>query len=99
LYIGFAGVGGVREEQGEPQRQASQGFGVRFRFATGFSLLEFLTRDDDFSRTVAEAWIVLQVAYRYNLGVNVDYKTAQREGEQKRNNIYDLFPYSRERVV
>ena len=36
---------------------------------------------DDFSRTVAEAWIVLQVAYRHNLGVNVDCKTAQREGE------------------
>jgi hypothetical protein len=34
-----------------------------------------------FSRTIAEAWIVLQVANRHNLGVNVDYKTAQREGE------------------
>jgi hypothetical protein len=30
---------------------------------------------------VAEAWIVLQVEYRYQLGVNVDYKAAQREGE------------------
>jgi hypothetical protein len=26
---------------------------------------------------------VLQVAYRHNLGVNVDYKAAQREGEPK----------------
>jgi hypothetical protein len=36
----------------------------------------------DVVRTVAEAWIVLQVAYRYQLGVNVDYKEAQREARQ-----------------
>jgi hypothetical protein len=30
---------------------------------------------------VAEAWIVLQVAYRYNLGIKVNYKAAQLEGE------------------
>jgi hypothetical protein len=30
---------------------------------------------------VAEAWIVLQVAYRNQLGIKVDYKEAQREGE------------------
>jgi len=35
----------------------------------------------DLVRTVAEAWVVLQTAQRYKLGVNVDYKTAQREGE------------------
>lgn len=63
-------------------------------YASGFSLLGFLTRDN-FSRTIAEAWIVLQVAYRHNLGVNVDYKAAQREGEQSAT--YDI-PYS-ERVV
>jgi len=33
----------------------------------------------DLVRTVAEAWVVLQTAQRYKLGVNVDYKTAQRE--------------------
>jgi hypothetical protein len=32
---------------------------------------------------VAEAWIILQVAYRYGLGINVDYKAAQREGERR----------------
>jgi hypothetical protein len=30
---------------------------------------------------VAEAWVVLQVEYRHQLGINVDYKAAQREGE------------------
>lgn len=34
-----------------------------------------------FSRTVAEAWVVLQVEYRHKLGIHVDYKAAQREGE------------------
>lgn len=37
--------------------------------------------DGCFSRTVLEAWIILQVAYRYKLGINVDYKEAQLEGE------------------
>jgi len=33
-------------------------------------------------RAVAEAWIVLQVAYRHNLGINVNYKAAQLEARQ-----------------
>jgi len=36
----------------------------------------------DLVRTVAEAWVVLQVEYRNKLGVNVDYKAAQREARQ-----------------
>jgi len=34
-----------------------------------------------FSRTVAEAWVTLQVAYRNDIEIKVDYKTAQLEGE------------------
>jgi len=34
-----------------------------------------------FSRTVAEAWVTLQVAYRNDIGIRIDYKTAQLEGE------------------
>lgn len=30
---------------------------------------------------MAEAWVVLQVAYRTQLGIKVDYKEAQREGK------------------
>jgi hypothetical protein len=37
--------------------------------------------DKYFSRTVAEAWVVLQVEYRHKLGIHVDYKAAQREGK------------------
>ena len=46
-----------------------------------------LLTDKYFSRIVAEAWVVLQVAYRYELGINVDYKAAQREGEWRKASI------------
>jgi hypothetical protein len=42
------------------------------------------------SRTVAEAWVVLQVEFRFQLGVNVDYKAAQREGEWRSEHSSDL---------
>ena len=41
----------------------------------------------NFSRTVAEAWVVLQVEYRNKLGIHVDYKAAQREGEWQETSI------------
>ncbi len=34
-----------------------------------------------FSRTVAEAWVTLQVAHRNDVEIRIDYKTAQLEGE------------------
>jgi hypothetical protein len=40
------------------------------------------------SRTVAGAWITLQIEHRSDLGVNIDYKAAQAEGEEK-NQIND----------
>ena len=46
-----------------------------------------LRTDKYFSRTVAEAWVVLQVEYRYKLGIHVDYKAAQREGELQETSI------------
>ncbi|KAH9954976.1 hypothetical protein BC827DRAFT_1272118 [Russula dissimulans] len=46
-----------------------------------YALLITVFDDGYLSRTVAEGWVVLQTAQRYKLGVNVDYKTAQREGE------------------
>jgi len=36
----------------------------------------------DVVRTVAEAWVVLQVEYRYKLGIHVDYKVAQHEARE-----------------
>ena len=40
---------------------------------------------------MAEAWVVLQVEYRYELGIQVDYKAAQREGELQKTSQNDLF--------
>jgi hypothetical protein len=34
-----------------------------------------------YSRTVAGAWIALQLELRADLGVSIDYKAAQTEGE------------------
>ncbi|KAI9446998.1 hypothetical protein BJY52DRAFT_1193746 [Lactarius psammicola] len=36
----------------------------------------------DLVRTIAGAWITLQVEHRSNLGVSIDYKTAQMEAKQ-----------------
>ncbi len=36
--------------------------------------------DKHFSQTVAEAWVVLQVEYRYETGIHVDYKAAKASG-------------------
>jgi len=44
--------------------------------------------DEYISRTVAEAWVVLQVEYRYELGIHVDYKAGvQREGKLQETSI------------
>jgi hypothetical protein len=51
--------------------------------------------DKYFSKTVAEAWVVLQVEYRYQLGINVDYKAAQREGEWRIMFLEHLIDVSR----
>ena len=36
-----------------------------------------------YSRTVAGAWITLQLELRADLGVSIDYKAAQIEGEEQ----------------
>jgi hypothetical protein len=46
-----------------------------------------LLTDKYYSRTVAEAWVVLQVEYRQKLGIHVDYKAAQHEGELQETSI------------
>lgn len=73
-------MGRIREEPGFPQRQTGQRSGVRLLF-THSSPLPFELLIGHFSRTVAEAWITLQVAYRNDMEIRVDYKTAQLEGE------------------
>jgi hypothetical protein len=35
----------------------------------------------ELSQTVVEGWVTLQVAYRSHLGISVDSKAAQNEGE------------------
>lgn len=40
---------------------------------------------------MAEAWVVLQVEYRHKLGIRVDYKAAQHEGEWQATFHNDLF--------
>jgi len=50
-------------------------------------LRRFPLNDICFSRTVAEAWVVLQVEYRCKLGIHVDYKAAQCEGKLQETSV------------